>query len=436
MACIRWTWTRRIQRALDRVRPYLGSHAGGVEYLGVVDGVARLRLEGSCHGCPSSTVTVQLAITSAVQDAAPEVTEVVVEGMTAPPEPKLLQIGRRPDEVRRDPHHDQSGNGGLGHPAEHRAAEFAAGQRRRRRRGRARLLGARHAVRLPRQLRGLRLLDGRGQSRPRDPRPARPAARSTTSGWRARAWPIRSAAPGPAAAAGRQPGRPGGSPRGGAPRDGPDRPAQVRPARGCGAARAGRAGCPAPAAPALAEPAPPAPVPAVAPPAAAARARPACRDPVSAEAVAAMGLLPGRAPQQSGQPAEAPERCELCATEVPRRARAHRRPGRRLAAVRVPGVLSAVHPAGRAAAGATGRCPTGTWHDPGRVMTPARVGPAGDPGRPGVLPAHLARRRRADWLLPEPGRRDRVHPGPAAVGSAWSPSTRCSARRSRMSRPH
>jgi Fe-S cluster biogenesis protein NfuA/nitrite reductase/ring-hydroxylating ferredoxin subunit len=87
----------RIQRALDRVRPSLGSHAGGVEYLGVTDGVARLRLEGSCHGCPSSTVTVQLAITGAVQDAAPEVTDVVVEGMTAAPEPKLLQIGKRPD---------------------------------------------------------------------------------------------------------------------------------------------------------------------------------------------------------------------------------------------------------------------------------------------------------------------------------------------------
>jgi Fe-S cluster biogenesis protein NfuA len=86
----------RVQRALDRVRPYLGSHAGGVEYLGVTDGVARLRLEGSCHGCPSSVVTVQLAIESAVLDAAPEVTEVVVDGMTAPPEPKLLQIGQRP----------------------------------------------------------------------------------------------------------------------------------------------------------------------------------------------------------------------------------------------------------------------------------------------------------------------------------------------------
>ncbi len=88
----------RIQRALDQVRPYLGSHAGGVTYLGVTEeGVAQLRLEGSCDGCPSSTVTVQLAIKGAIEDAAPEVTDVVVEGVTAAPGPEtLLQIGRRP----------------------------------------------------------------------------------------------------------------------------------------------------------------------------------------------------------------------------------------------------------------------------------------------------------------------------------------------------
>ena len=63
----------RIQRALDQVRPYLGSHAGGVQYLGVTDGVARLRLEGSCHGCPSSTVTVQLAIEGAASCTAPSI---------------------------------------------------------------------------------------------------------------------------------------------------------------------------------------------------------------------------------------------------------------------------------------------------------------------------------------------------------------------------
>lgn len=87
----------RVQRALDEVRPYLGSHAGGVEYLGVFDGVAKLRLQGSCDGCPSSTVTVQLAIEGAVLNAAPEVGEVVVEGMAKAPEPALLQIGRRPE---------------------------------------------------------------------------------------------------------------------------------------------------------------------------------------------------------------------------------------------------------------------------------------------------------------------------------------------------
>ncbi len=95
----------RIQLALDKVRPYLGSHAGGVVYLGVSDGVARLKLEGSCHGCPSSVVTVRLAIEGAVMDAAPEVTEVSVEGMTTVPEPALLQIGQRP---AADPHPDSA----------------------------------------------------------------------------------------------------------------------------------------------------------------------------------------------------------------------------------------------------------------------------------------------------------------------------------------
>lgn len=92
----------RIQQALDKVRPYLGSHAGGVQYVGVTDGVAHLRLEGSCDGCPSSTVTVQLAIEGAVLAAAPEVTEVAVEGVTPPPPPSpaLLQIGRRPEDAQ------------------------------------------------------------------------------------------------------------------------------------------------------------------------------------------------------------------------------------------------------------------------------------------------------------------------------------------------
>jgi Fe-S cluster biogenesis protein NfuA/nitrite reductase/ring-hydroxylating ferredoxin subunit len=85
----------RIQRALEQVRPYLGSHAGGVELLGVdAEGVARLRLQGSCDGCPSSQVTVKLAIERAIEEAAPELAGIDVRGVAEapPPGPQLLQI--------------------------------------------------------------------------------------------------------------------------------------------------------------------------------------------------------------------------------------------------------------------------------------------------------------------------------------------------------
>ncbi|HKR48867.1 MAG TPA: NifU family protein [Pseudonocardiaceae bacterium] len=76
----------RVLAALERVRPYLGSHAGDVEYLGLdPDGTVRLRLAGSCDGCPSSAITVKMAIEKGIEDVAPEVTKVVVEGMTPDP---------------------------------------------------------------------------------------------------------------------------------------------------------------------------------------------------------------------------------------------------------------------------------------------------------------------------------------------------------------
>jgi len=89
------TVDERIHQALDKVRPYLGSHAGGVEYLGIDDNdVVHLRLEGSCDGCPSSTVTVKFAIEQAIQKAAPEITGVHVEGVVEPEPPVqgLVQI--------------------------------------------------------------------------------------------------------------------------------------------------------------------------------------------------------------------------------------------------------------------------------------------------------------------------------------------------------
>jgi Fe-S cluster biogenesis protein NfuA/nitrite reductase/ring-hydroxylating ferredoxin subunit len=75
----------RIMQALDEVRPYLKSHGGNVEFVKVEDGIAHLRLEGSCHGCPGSTITLKLAIEEAISRAAPDLDGLQVEGVTDPP---------------------------------------------------------------------------------------------------------------------------------------------------------------------------------------------------------------------------------------------------------------------------------------------------------------------------------------------------------------
>jgi Fe-S cluster biogenesis protein NfuA/nitrite reductase/ring-hydroxylating ferredoxin subunit len=90
----------RVAHGLDEVRPYLQSHGGDVELVAIADGVARVRLEGSCNGCPSSSATMRLAIEDALAKAAPELAGVEAEGVAEPaPAPALLQLGtvRRPE---------------------------------------------------------------------------------------------------------------------------------------------------------------------------------------------------------------------------------------------------------------------------------------------------------------------------------------------------
>jgi Fe-S cluster biogenesis protein NfuA/nitrite reductase/ring-hydroxylating ferredoxin subunit len=85
---------QRVRDALEGVRPYLGSHGGDVELLAVEDGVAHVRMQGSCEGCPASAMTLKLAIEDAVLKAAPDVDRVEAAGGgdVAPAASPLLQI--------------------------------------------------------------------------------------------------------------------------------------------------------------------------------------------------------------------------------------------------------------------------------------------------------------------------------------------------------
>jgi Fe-S cluster biogenesis protein NfuA/nitrite reductase/ring-hydroxylating ferredoxin subunit len=71
----------RVAAALEQVRPYLDSHGGGVELLSLEDGIATLLLQGSCKGCASSAATLELAIERALEEHAPDLLGVEVEGV-------------------------------------------------------------------------------------------------------------------------------------------------------------------------------------------------------------------------------------------------------------------------------------------------------------------------------------------------------------------
>jgi Fe-S cluster biogenesis protein NfuA/nitrite reductase/ring-hydroxylating ferredoxin subunit len=70
----------RLRGALDKVRPYLMSHGGNVELISLENEVAKLRLQGTCKSCASSSVTLELAIRHAIEQACPDLIRFDVEG--------------------------------------------------------------------------------------------------------------------------------------------------------------------------------------------------------------------------------------------------------------------------------------------------------------------------------------------------------------------
>ncbi|MEP7113605.1 MAG: NifU family protein [Ilumatobacteraceae bacterium] len=93
--------TVRIAKALEGVRPFLAGHGGDVELLDIDErvGAVRLRLLGSCDGCPSSAITLRTTVERAILDAAPEIAIIDVEEPSATPATSVeisIVLGTKP----------------------------------------------------------------------------------------------------------------------------------------------------------------------------------------------------------------------------------------------------------------------------------------------------------------------------------------------------
>ena len=68
----------RVDKALDEIRPYIHSHAGDVNIVDVSDeGVVKLQMVGTCHGCPMSMLTLRLGIERILMEKVEGVTSVI-----------------------------------------------------------------------------------------------------------------------------------------------------------------------------------------------------------------------------------------------------------------------------------------------------------------------------------------------------------------------
>ena len=73
----------RISRAVESAIPQLRKHGGSAELIGFSDGVVRVRIQSSGHGCGSSTDALKATLEQSILEAAPEIVEVVAEGVLA-----------------------------------------------------------------------------------------------------------------------------------------------------------------------------------------------------------------------------------------------------------------------------------------------------------------------------------------------------------------
>ncbi|BAZ37801.1 nitrogen-fixing NifU-like protein [Calothrix sp. NIES-4101] len=65
-----------VEKVLDEMRPYLMSDGGNVEVVELDGPIVKLRLQGACGSCPSSTMTLRMGLERRLKEMIPEIAEV------------------------------------------------------------------------------------------------------------------------------------------------------------------------------------------------------------------------------------------------------------------------------------------------------------------------------------------------------------------------
>lgn len=70
------TVQKKVEKALDEIRPNIQADGGDVKLISVDKGVVKVKLKGHCVGCPMSALTLKQGIESHIRQRVPEIVKV------------------------------------------------------------------------------------------------------------------------------------------------------------------------------------------------------------------------------------------------------------------------------------------------------------------------------------------------------------------------
>lgn len=62
----------KVEQVINEIRPFLQRDGGDIELVDYVDGIAKVRLQGACQGCPGAQMTLKMGVERALKEKIPE----------------------------------------------------------------------------------------------------------------------------------------------------------------------------------------------------------------------------------------------------------------------------------------------------------------------------------------------------------------------------
>jgi Fe-S cluster biogenesis protein NfuA len=70
------TIREQVEKAIEEIRPHLQADGGDIELVDIENGIAKVRLKGTCAGCPMSTMTIKWGVENFLKKQVPEIAKV------------------------------------------------------------------------------------------------------------------------------------------------------------------------------------------------------------------------------------------------------------------------------------------------------------------------------------------------------------------------